>query len=626
MKLLKLIFAILLIFNLSGFADAQSGNVIKKETLKILYVGDKVNPERTSSFEKLLKDYFTLVKVVDAANYIPLMSNEYDVTIMDAKPNELLPPYVDNKKGIRLTSGYLPYDFDRPILTIGVISETVGRRLGSKNDWYCLCLDAEAHSWQQSHPIFNGPFKVKMTIESKTTPEGATHLPYFYDGPLPEKVNMWRVQTKGYKTDKDISPGLVARPWDYKSPDAENISSGVCDKTLDAVAIGRHGNFFHWGFSASPDEMTDEAKPVFANAIVYISKFAGKKPIDRKFMDRIATREYLKERRYLLTRESYDARNISEVEFAEQMLKSKKEAQEKQSKGVKLTADESRYLSYNKPPLKSYEEYFKEMASRGGGNLYEKFGMDIESYNKYFNENYNYFFGEGFYNMEVDEDVKSLGIPNFDKRILDEAIKMLEIGKDVEKGRRILARYTLADFATPEEWRMWYESYKNQLFWSESCGWLFLINSYEPGINDYIARQERRFASDLATGETNDNEPVAIASQYIVLQNGKKLLQIKIKIHPGYHIYDKVSSSDAYLPTSVNIILPNGYSCNGDIKKPFGGFYNHAGTTIYKDIVLFSQEIAGKGSGELTFTIDYQCCDSQICFPPQRKEFKVNLL
>lgn len=32
------------------------------------------------------------------------------------------------------------------------------------------------------------------------------------------------------------------------SPEAEVISSGVCAKSLDAVAIGRHGNFFHWGF------------------------------------------------------------------------------------------------------------------------------------------------------------------------------------------------------------------------------------------------------------------------------------------------------------------------------------------------------------------------------------------
>ena len=74
------------------------------------------------------------------------------------------------------------------------------------------------------------------------------------------------------------------------------LRKSVCAKTLDAVAIGRHGNFLRWGFSASPKYMTEEAKTVFTNAVVYISQFAGQAPIARKFNDRIATRDYLKEK------------------------------------------------------------------------------------------------------------------------------------------------------------------------------------------------------------------------------------------------------------------------------------------------------------------------------------------
>lgn len=43
------------------------------------------------------------------------------------------------------------------------------------------------------------------------------------------------------------------------------------------MAIGRHGNFLHWGFAALSDDMTDEARDVFANAVVYIAGFAGKR-------------------------------------------------------------------------------------------------------------------------------------------------------------------------------------------------------------------------------------------------------------------------------------------------------------------------------------------------------------
>ena len=84
---------------------------------------------------------------------------------------------------------------------------------------------------------------------------------------------------------------MVSRPGGFEdSPEAEIISGGVSAKTWDAVAIGRHGNFLHWGFAASPDDMTEEARDVFANAVVYIAGFAGQTPVARKYNDRIITR------------------------------------------------------------------------------------------------------------------------------------------------------------------------------------------------------------------------------------------------------------------------------------------------------------------------------------------------
>jgi len=82
------------------------------------------------------------------------------------------------------------------------------------------------------------------------------------------------------------------------------ISSGVCQKTLDAIALGRHGNYFEWGFAASPECMTAEGQTVFANAICYISKFNGKAVIAHKYLNGRATRDYLKERKYFATKDN----------------------------------------------------------------------------------------------------------------------------------------------------------------------------------------------------------------------------------------------------------------------------------------------------------------------------------
>src|SRR5690606_38166286 len=76
---------------------------------------------------------------------------------------------------------------------------------------------------------------------------------------------------------------LVSRDAGFlDSPDTEWISSGVNSKNPEAVAIGRHGNFFLWGFAASPTFLTDEAKLVFVNAVHYIRRFDHAAPIARK--------------------------------------------------------------------------------------------------------------------------------------------------------------------------------------------------------------------------------------------------------------------------------------------------------------------------------------------------------
>lgn len=70
---------------------------------------------------------------------------------------------------------------------------------------------------------------------------------------------------------------------------------------------------------------------------------------------------------------------------------------------------------------------------------------------------------------------------------------MLEEGMDVEKANRILKRYTLCRFVSPGEWRNWYETYKDRLFFTESGGWLFLVNTYDavPG-NDYSVLEQKK--------------------------------------------------------------------------------------------------------------------------------------
>ncbi|MDR1273100.1 MAG: DUF4200 domain-containing protein, partial [Odoribacteraceae bacterium] len=514
---------------------------VKKSNLSILYVSgasdwtktDAANHQqhvraRAVAFETMLKEYFTPVTVVAAADYKQEMSSRHDVTVMDGTPPQLKPAsmeYDANGQPARyINATYLAEDFDRPMLLVGERAPELGRAIGLKLDWYCLCLDADAHGIRAGHAIFKGPFPVKLTTRMKPTPESAFHYPYLTDGPIPGSIPMWQVQTKGYSTDDNFPTGMVSRAWGFEdSPDAEIISGGVSSKSLDAVAIGRHGNFFLWGFAASPAYLTDEAKAVLANAIVYISRFAGQGPIARKYDEGIATRGHLKELKFLASRKGYETLQEADAAARREIERMQQKIKERADKGEKLSEYDAQILNIKQAPFSlSFEEYLKRY-QRG---YFSRFGTDTTAYIAFYDANRDYFYGEG-YGVVLDEDAKSLGIPNNDLRLLDAAIRLLEEGREVDKARRVLARYTLVDFPTAKEWRTWYKENKSRLFFTESGGWVWLVNSREPGVNDYHAKEARQKIAAIPVGETSDRAPVSVSTGVIDNPAGTRELVVK---------------------------------------------------------------------------------------------------
>lgn len=635
---------------LAGCTSGQL-NADGKSNLKVLYVGGNADYEsymekrsseeheasvesRMQAFGDMLRDYFDSVAVINGKDYTPELSESYDVTVFDGRIPTIKPAIRETDAQGNITryvrAQLLPEDFDCAAVTIGSVGEDVGRAIGSKNDWYCLCLDAHAHHFVKEHPIFHGPFKTELTLEMRPTPEDAFHYAYFSDEPIPDSILMWRVQTKGYKTDEGFPVGMVSRPWGYTdSPDAEYISSGVCAKTLDAVAIGRHGNFLTWGFAASPAYMTEEAKAVFANAICYIAQFKGKGMLVRKYNDRIATREYIKELTYLATMEPYEERVRWAEEANAEGVKKQAEARARKARGEKLTNEDKYYLNFKPQKPMTLGQYLQRYEKEA----YEILGEDLGAYPKYYSENRDYFYGgKGSYVLTVDEDCKAWGIPNNDKRLLEKAISCLEKGEETDRAQRILDRYTMCTFETPAEWRKWYDTYEKDIFFTESGGWVFMIDGPAtlPG-NDYHAREAKAKesagtaeASQATLKATSQQEPVSVAAR-LVREEGNNHIEVKVRIHAGFHIYGKVAASDPYIPVKIAASqLPQGVTADEPVMptaQPFGS----AGTTVYEGEKTFSLPLSGSGKGEVKCSVTWQCCDDHVCMPPATREFTFTL-
>ena len=435
-------------------------------------------PVRMPAFKELLSKYFTEVKTIDCRDYKTADSDPYDVTIFDFRPSPLPGELEKIKTNPSARPKYLPDNFSKPVIFMASTAPEMGEAIGLKLDWLCLCLDADAHHMNQQHAIFKGPLeKVTPTMETKKTPDGVFH--YTSGANIPKEIPMWKVQNIGYNEGKPCRIGLVARGNRFlEGPDAEMISSGVCLKDVGAVALGRHGNFFLWGFGASPAQMTPEAKKVFVNTVAYMKNFQGKSPITRKYNDRMATTDDVKEIIANTSRKNFEEYQESIRQFNERNAEEKKRIDEKKAAGQALTTSEEESLQYLGRPqaLPEWKAYLKQMM----GKRAEQFGDDTEGFQQFMTENLPYIWcnPKGFFEYDIDEDVKAIGISNHDIKLLDKCIAMLKQNDRPELALRVLKKYTAEDFATAKEWSSWLNTNRKKLFFSETNGYRFMINTY----------------------------------------------------------------------------------------------------------------------------------------------------
>ena len=491
--LCALVCALVLAFTTTAYAAAKS-------TLRVLYVGDHPNRieqspsasniyrneqgqipkwyrNRTSSFERLLSQYFVEVAIVYSDEYQESVSDNYDVTVFGDLPKPMKGEIVETDENgdvVRFEAAqYLSPNFDNASLLIGFVSAAIGEPLELKMDWLCLCLDAHAHNIETNHPIFNYPNKIDLTIKPRPTPR---EYRYYYNGrDLGDTLPMWQVQTLGYIDEQAFQPGMVSSAEGFAdAPDGEIIAAGVNTKSRSAVSLARHGNYFHWGFSASPDAMTDEAKRVFINAIHYIAKYDGQATYSRRPYQ-AKTREKALDVAYQVSLDTYKRYAQSELENFELQ---KRHIKRMQNRGEKMSFAERRFLSQKAPDILAESEWLNDRVKKAfPKKLVEKFGTDRDAYLKYYEANLEYLIpGNKKSHYIVDADAKSLELSNRDSKILSVAIDLLNKGGDNSKtAQRILERYTNESFTTAAQWQKWYDRNVGLFYFTDLNGHKFEV-------------------------------------------------------------------------------------------------------------------------------------------------------
>jgi len=583
----------------------------EKINVRVLYAGALDDP-RTTEFVAFLEQHFFSVGRASYSDFTPKDADGYDVVVFDAEPKHTI-----NTIGLP-RAPILPSDYDRASVLVGGAGVWATMPLKLKLDWLCMCLAKEAHGLVPQHQIFRSPLPVEIRYETIPMPD-----PYKHAGAKDTEgtLDVWNVNTRDYR-DKDVrmKAGVVSSGAGFMdSPDTEIISGGVNTKSQDAVAIGRQGPFLLWGFAAAPQTMTPSGRNAFVNAVTYIAKFDRRPVLVRKTAR--SREDAFRWVDLLVNIEKYYQEECEYVRSANARRKELIEA----GKTRKLTDEEKVSVQAPERPMPTFEEYRKsETLDSFPDELVESLGYAPEKYLAYYRENLPYL-NYKKYKFVVDEEAKAVGIPNNDPRLIEHCILSLEKGDDVDRSRHLLERYTGEQFATPVEWRSWFDASRTDLFFSDVGGFQFHSKA-DP--TDIIRRRLLARAS-LAPME---NSPVVIQAEITppVAKPGDVVtLAIRMRIAPGWHVYAVVPAGNSFQATEMHLDTPTGMIADERWLNPPAKPYQ-SGVTIYVGDVVFQRKLRiGKVNEpklEVPITVSFEACNSQQCLPPRSKALRVSVV
>ena len=457
---------------------------IKKSKLKVLYVAQNpdlpdgymfggnrelwqsLKKDRPQDFYQFFQKYFKTVTMVYGEEYKEEMSNKHDVTIIDA-----LIPQKDGKKlkywNQHQAPDYLSKDYDAPTVFIAGVGGAILWNKETKIDWLCNCLYSHAFDFDKEHPIFNTPYKVPLTLEKQKHKGGVFH--YYSGKDAPKEEIMWRVQNVDHL--EGYPPGMVSNPGFGDSPDAESISGGPCIKSINATSLGRHGNFFQWGYRASPMHLTEEGKFALINTIHYMAQFKGQKP----FVKRMASH------RLVALDEVY---KVSDKGYADEMKFMQRSHNDVNAANARKLAGKSnsfdKYILNKDSKFPDRTRHLANVPKK----IIEKYVGDWNAYLKYYEDNIGYIglsepkerYGRTYKDVILDKDLQQLGIANNDIQLLEKCISMLENNEQPELAQSLLVKYTTETFTTSKDWRKWLKKNKKKLFFTETGGYKWMVN------------------------------------------------------------------------------------------------------------------------------------------------------
>ena len=553
-------------------AQEQQGKQ-SKQPLRILYVaasddfdsmGEYVDVERENDFRQFLEANFESVKVRNDKQFTPAMAKDIDVILVDGN-----------------IAKSLTADFRRPMVLLSQYFDALKsvHIHGSKIMPTCLCLEEKLHSVRSDHAIFKGPLPVTPTLFDAT------------DKFTKKKIRAWKVwepykyspQGMGKLMPKAYVKGNVVNGFPIlEAEDSEIISGGENSRGDQAAALAREANRFVWGPGASPSHMTEEGRRVFVNTIVYMKQFDGAKQTVWRGQRPRTDASWLYDHMEMIVK------RISSVP-AEYQEREKKESFDPQ---IRMLF----------PP-----------------ETVKLFDTDIDKYRALYEPNVGYIYvpHDAIW-WAIDEDAKSIGVPNNEVRFLDKCIELMGQPGKAATAQKLLERYTGQSLQGAKAWRQWLKSNREKLYFSDANGYRFYSG---PALPSPTAKTVEMAIQEMSMAEPLDHAPVSAGavvvgyavsepSEFFVGKDGKTEIKavyepgayrtskgalvdlvVRMKIAEGWHTYARVPKGATYDLTKIDVELPAGAHWYGEWKMPETHDGAKPGTAEYRGEAIFKRQL-----------------------------------
>jgi hypothetical protein len=379
--------------------------------------------ERGSDFAGFLKGKVGAIQTVQRSEFQPKDAASFDVVLLDWPQSE------ETREMRKLVSPLgARKDWAKPTVLLGSAGLNLAVAWKLKGGSGCTCLDPLAYDLR-SHEIFEHPFKIdRLKMVSIGTP-----------GDFVEEIHEPQIKVLPIVADRGRKwrPGWCTYSKDFAQyPDVEFFCGGVNHKTPTAAALWRQGNLLHFGFEQSPPEMNESGKQLLLNAIAYISRFSEDRPIavtPSVFAGPIAYKREVPAR-WLRAADR-------PIEWTQ-----------------KLIAPELWQTLSAKDDRKLMTRWFDEHA---------KF-LHPDQHNR----------------LEIDEDLRALGVGFDEKAFFEKTIAGLRSANaaDAARARRLLARYVPCGPATDsgvpagDAWGAWWTENQPYLFASDAGDYRWYID------------------------------------------------------------------------------------------------------------------------------------------------------